>query len=133
MDILNKLYEDNERFYIHRDEVKRIIEGIKKEAVKIGTKKAKKDIVDYIYIMPGLSENEKGTYMRELVHRNLITARNFLLRQIFKMTIKQIYNEEKKYNPKELFHKCCECDKENVECKRLCPTDCPNYKKPCGK
>ena len=128
-----EIINNDESFYIHRDEVKRLLEEARKNGIEIGLKKAKKDYIDFIFLLPEFSEREETEYMRDIVRKILTFARNVLLNKVFMMTEQQIEKEDKKYFNKISLEKCCECfkTKENI-CKRVCPIDCQEYKKPCG-
>lgn len=124
---------NNEELYIHKDEVKRIVTEVKKESIKIGIKKVKQDYIKYLYLLPGFAEKEENEDSRAVVCETLIFARNVLLTKVFMMTRQQIEQENKKYFNKVSLEKCCECFKiKEKQCRRQCPIDCPEYKKPCG-
>lgn len=129
-----ELPDNSAAIYIHKDEVKRILEGVRKDGIEIGLKKAKKDYIDQLFLLPEFAEKEETQYMRDIVREVLTFARNALLNNVFKMTVQQINKADKEYSRKVSLEKCCECFKNKEEiCRRVCPIDCPEYQKPCGK
>ena len=107
---------------------------ITNQAKEEGEKKGKRSFVDAVYDIPKLQIKAGDKKEETIIMFTLIQVRDYLLTHILDLTLEQAEISAKKFAKKRIEEnkKCCtSCS--NDSCNRLCPIDCPDYKKPCGK